>query len=182
MEDDEGMQFISVQDQAKNGRLAYGETISPCTCMTVIGITPLIYVEAVIHIVEFPAASSPLLGETTTDEFHIFAEKLMSDVLFHFAKTNFNMISARKRRSSYQKLLGVAPSAGRVILSSKSERKGVIGRTAVDPNEQHIGALLGPPRVLSAELKVSCWAGVRARQYPSRRSVCAESIGQKRGF
>jgi hypothetical protein len=94
MEDDEAMQFIYVQDQVKNQRLAYSETISPCTCLTGIGITPLIYVEAIIHIVEFPATISRLLGETTTDEFHIFAEKLMSDALLPFTKTNFNMISA----------------------------------------------------------------------------------------
>jgi hypothetical protein len=41
MEDDDAMQFIYVQDQVKNRRLAYGETISPCTCLTGIGITPL---------------------------------------------------------------------------------------------------------------------------------------------
>jgi hypothetical protein len=97
-EDDEVMPFIYVQDRAKNRRFADGETTSPCICLTGIGITPLIYVEAIIHIVEFPAMISPLLSETTTDEFHIFAEKLMSDALLLFAKTNFNMMSARKRR------------------------------------------------------------------------------------
>jgi hypothetical protein len=116
--------------------------------------TPLIYVEAVIHIVEFPATISPLLGETTRDEFHSFIEKLMSDALLPFAKTNFNMISARKRRSPYQEFHGVAPSSRRIILSSKSEIRGVIGRTAVDPIEQHLGALLGQPRVLSEQLKL----------------------------
>jgi hypothetical protein len=40
------------------------------------------------------------------DEFHIFAETLMSDALLPFAKTNFNMMSARKRLSLYQELHG----------------------------------------------------------------------------
>jgi hypothetical protein len=62
-------------------------------------ITPLIYVEAVIHIVELSATISPLLGETTTDDFYIFAEKFASDALLSFVKTNFNMVSPRKRRS-----------------------------------------------------------------------------------
>jgi hypothetical protein len=102
MEDNEAMQFINVQDQVKNRRLAYGETISPCACLTGIGMTPLIDVEAFLHIVEFLAMISPLLGETTTDEFHIFAEKLMSDALFPFAQTNFSMMNAQKLRPGYQ--------------------------------------------------------------------------------
>jgi hypothetical protein len=89
IEDDEAMQFIYVQDQVKNMSLAYGETISRCTCLAGIGITPVTYVEAVIQIVEFPATISPLLGATTTDEFNIFAEKLMSGALLPFAKANF---------------------------------------------------------------------------------------------
>jgi hypothetical protein len=97
-QDDEAMRFIDVQEQVKNRRLAFGETISSFTYLTGIGITLLIDVEAVIHIVEFPATISPLLDETTTYEFYIFAEKLMSDALLPFTKTNFNMISARKPR------------------------------------------------------------------------------------
>jgi hypothetical protein len=104
MEDDELMQFIDVQDQVKNRQLPYGETISPCTCLTGIGITPVIDVEVVIHIVEFPATISPLLGETTMDEFHIFTEKLIFDVLLPLAKDNFNMMSAQKPRSLCREL------------------------------------------------------------------------------
>jgi hypothetical protein len=141
--------FICVQDQVKNHRLAYGERISPCACLTGVGITPLIDVEAIIHIAKFLTTTSPFLGETTTDEFHIFAEKLMSDVLLPFTKTDINMTSARKRRSLYQELHGVAPSSRRIVVSSKSETKRAIGQTAVDPIEQHLGALLGESRVLS---------------------------------
>jgi hypothetical protein len=135
MEDDEAMQFIYAQDQVKNRRFASGETPSPCIFLTGIGITPRISVETVIHIVQFPATISPLLGETMRGEFHIFAEKLMSDALLPFVNTNFNMMSARKRHSRYQELHGVAPSSRRLILSSKSEVRGVIGRTAVGPIE-----------------------------------------------
>jgi hypothetical protein len=81
IKDDEAMQFIDVQDQLTNRRLAYGDLIAPCVCLTGIGIMSLMHVEAVIHIVEFPVIISLLLGETTTDEFHISAEKLMSDGL-----------------------------------------------------------------------------------------------------
>jgi hypothetical protein len=72
MKDDEAMQLLYVQDQVKNRRLGYDETISLCQCLIAIGMTPLIDVESAIHIVKFPATISPLLGETTTDEFHIF--------------------------------------------------------------------------------------------------------------
>jgi hypothetical protein len=113
-----------------------------------------LYVEVIVHIVEFPATISLLLGETAAEEFHTVTEKPMPDALLPFAKTNFNMMSARKRRSLYQKLHGVAPSSRRIILSSKSEMRGVIGRTAVDPIEQNFRALLGQPRVFSEELKL----------------------------
>jgi hypothetical protein len=78
----------------------------------------------------------------------------MSDPLLPFAKTNFHMMSARKRRSLYQELHGIAPSSRCIILSSKSKMRGVIGRIAVDPIEQHLGALLVQPRVLSDELRL----------------------------
>jgi hypothetical protein len=68
----------------------------------------------------------PLLGEMTTDEFQIFAEKLMSDALLPFVKANFNMMSARKWCSLCQELHWAAPSSRHIILFSKSEMKGVI--------------------------------------------------------
>jgi hypothetical protein len=68
MKDKEAMQFVYVQDQVKNRQLACGETISPYTCMTGIGIMLLIDVEAVIHIIKFSATISPLLSETTADD------------------------------------------------------------------------------------------------------------------
>jgi hypothetical protein len=99
MKADEAMQFIYAQDQIKNRWVAYGETVLPWSCLTGIGITSLIFVEAIIHIVEFPAVIFPLLGHLQLDEFHRFTEKRMSDALPPFAKTNFYMMSAQKLRS-----------------------------------------------------------------------------------
>jgi hypothetical protein len=143
------------------------------------GITPLIYIEATIHIAEFPATISPLLGETTTDEFHIFTEKLTSDALLPFVETNSNMMSARKPHSPYQEFHGVASSSRRIILSSKLEMRGVIGQITLDPIEQHLGALLGHPRGSLGRVEASCCPAVRSRRCPFRRSACAESIDQR---
>jgi hypothetical protein len=56
------------------------------------------------------------------------------------------------RNPLYQELSGVAPSSRRIILSSKSEMRRVIGWTVVDLIEQHLEALLGHPRILLEEL------------------------------
>jgi hypothetical protein len=64
----------------------------------------------------------PLLGEAATDEFYIVAEKLMSDVVLPFGKTNFNMMSARKRCSLYQEPHGV--SAHHSFLKIRDEGSG----------------------------------------------------------
>jgi hypothetical protein len=154
MEVDEAMKVLYAHGEVRNRRLSYGETISPCLCLTGIGITPLIFAEAVLVIAGFPAPLSPRLGDVDVHDFHDFAEKLMSDALLPFAKTNFFMMSSRKRRSLYQELHGVTPSSRRIILSSKSELKGVVGRRAVDPIEQHLAELLGRSRVLTEELKL----------------------------
>jgi hypothetical protein len=171
------MKLVCVQEQIKNRRIAYGETISPCSCLTGIGITPLIFGEAVLHIVGFPAPVSPLLGDID-----IFAEKLVSDALLPFAKTNFHMMSSRKRRSLYQELHGVDPSSRRIILSSKSEMKAVIGHAAHDPIEKHPGELLGRIRIFSENLKllvlqVCDTTGVPSEgAHPFRRSTKREVL------
>jgi hypothetical protein len=78
----------------------------------------------------------------------------MSDALLPFAKTNFYMMSSRKRRSLYQELHGVAPSSRRIILSSKSQLKGVVSYKAFDPIERHLASLLGCTRILAADLRL----------------------------
>jgi hypothetical protein len=78
----------------------------------------------------------------------------MSDALLPFTKTNSYMMSARKRRSLYQKPHGATPSSRGIILSSKSEMRRVIGRTAANPIEQHLAVLLDQPRIVSEDLKL----------------------------
>jgi hypothetical protein len=154
MDIDQAMKFGHVSEQIKNRRLAYGEMISSCSCLTGIGITRLIFGEAMLHIIGFPAPVSLLLEDIDTDQFDVFAEKLMSDALLPFAKTNFHLMSSRKRRSLYQELHGVTPSSRRIILSSKSETKVVMGQAAYDPIEKHMGELFGRTRILSEDLKL----------------------------
>jgi hypothetical protein len=154
MENDEVMNFIYVYGEVKNRRLAYGETVSPAGDLDKLGITPLMFADAVIFVVGFPTAMQPILGDVSEDKFHDFAEKLMSDMLLPFAKTNFFMMSSRKRRSLYQELQGVAPSSRRVMLSSKSELKGVVGPKRIHPIEQHLAGILGRPHVLTEDLKL----------------------------
>jgi hypothetical protein len=64
MEDDKAMQFIDIQGQVKKCRVAPDETISFCACVTEIRIMPLMYVEAVIHIVEYERKRKDLLCTT----------------------------------------------------------------------------------------------------------------------
>jgi hypothetical protein len=154
MEEDEAMKFMYVHTEVKNRRLSYGETVSPCPELMHLGFTPLIFADAVLFVVGFPTVMEPHIGNADPDTFHRLAENLMSDALLPFAKTNFYMMSSRKRRSLYQELQGVTPSSRRIILSSKSELRGVMGPRAVDPIEQHLASLLGRSHVLSEELKL----------------------------
>jgi hypothetical protein len=74
----------------------------------------------------------------------------MSDALLPFARTNFDVMSARKRRSPYQELRGVTPSSRGIILSSKIEISSVVGHRAVDM----IKGLLESPRVFGRDVKM----------------------------
>jgi hypothetical protein len=69
----------------------------------------------------------------------------MSDELPPFTKSKMSLISCPRRRSLYQELKLVTPSASRVILSFKSDGAGVIGgRRAINPYEKEVGALMDP--------------------------------------
>jgi hypothetical protein len=154
MEADEALRFLYVHEQVTNRRLAYGETISLCRCLTGIGMTSLMFAEALIFTVGVAASISPLVWDSSVDTFHIVTEKLMSDFLFPFVKTDFYLMSAQKRRSLHQELQGVVPSSRRILLSSKSEMKSVVGPDAIDPIEQNLAGLLGCPRILTEYLKI----------------------------
>jgi hypothetical protein len=99
MEADEAPQFMYGHEQVRKRRLACGETILPCSCLPGAGITPLLFGEAVIAIVGFPARISSLVEDVSIDDFHRLMEKLMSDTILLYAKTNFTLMSSRKRRS-----------------------------------------------------------------------------------
>jgi hypothetical protein len=57
---------------------------------------------AVFRMVGFPAPVSPLIGDTDIDQFDVFAQKLMDDVLLPFAKNNIYS-SVFLRPSKYPK-------------------------------------------------------------------------------
>jgi hypothetical protein len=79
----------------------------------------------------------------------------MSDELMPFTKSKISLMSCPSGRSLYQGLKDVTPSASRVILSSKSEKAGVImNHEAINPYEKELGALMDRLRILLAELKM----------------------------
>jgi hypothetical protein len=89
MDINQTMKLVYVQEQIKNRRLAYGETICSCLCLTGIGITPLIFGKAVLHIVGFPAPVSPLLGDINIDQLDVFAENSCPMLCFLLRKPTF---------------------------------------------------------------------------------------------
>jgi hypothetical protein len=147
-----------------------------------LGDVSLICAEAVLVIVGFPAEKSPIVSRLDDDMFHRAAESLMSDILFPFAKTNLYMMSSRKRRSLYQELQGITASCRRIIRSSKSDLKAVVGPKAVDPIEQHLAALLGRPRVVTDDLKLLVTQVLETRRmsfegpHPLRRATKREVL------
>jgi hypothetical protein len=64
MKADEPVRFPQVQEQVTNRWLAYGETISPCPCLTGLGMTPLMLAQALISTVGFPLSISPLVQDS----------------------------------------------------------------------------------------------------------------------
>jgi hypothetical protein len=164
MEQDEAMKFLYVDGEVKKRRLAYGEIVAPWSDWGQLGDVCLIFAEAVLIIVGFPAEKSRAVRNVGDDMFPEVAERLMSDLLLPFAKTNLYMMGSRKRRSLYQELQGVTPSCRRIILSSKSDLRAVVGPQAADPIEQHLAALLGRPRVVTDELKLLVTQVLEARR------------------
>jgi hypothetical protein len=82
---------------------------------------------------------------------HIAVERLMSDILLPFAKTNFTMMSARNRRALFQELHGVSPSSRRVSISAKQFMGKAMEHPAISPFEEHIAGLLGGRRTVPSE-------------------------------
>jgi hypothetical protein len=152
MEQDEAMKFAYALQAVKNRRLAYGETVEPCTQEWDMRYDPLVFVEALLQFLAFPAPMWTL-GPLNEDTCREYVDILISDELLPFAKTNFSAMSGRKRRSLYQELAGVITSSRRIIMSSKSEMGAVVGARSSHPVERHLANLLGRNRILSWELK-----------------------------
>jgi hypothetical protein len=77
---------------------------------------------------------------------HIAVERLMSDILLPFAKTNLTMMSPQQRRSLFQELHGVSSLFCRVIISAKQLMKKAMEHPTINPFEEHLAGLLGGPR------------------------------------
>jgi hypothetical protein len=86
---------------------------------------------------------------------HIAVERLISDIVLPFAKTNFTMISPQKRRSLSQELHGVSPSSHRVIISARQFMGKAMEHSTINLSEEHlVGLLGGRRRVPSKHLRV----------------------------
>jgi hypothetical protein len=98
---------------------------------------------------------SQLVLDQGENGIHITVERLMSDILLPFARTNFTMMSPQKRRSLFQELHRVSPSSRRVIISTKQLMGKAMEHSTVNLFEEHLAGLLsGCRRVPSEHLRV----------------------------
>jgi hypothetical protein len=84
----QAIKFVFVHREVKNRRLGYGETVSPCPELMHSRFTLRILADTAIFIVGSPTVMPPFIGDPAPDVFHAMTEKLMSDPLLPFAKTN----------------------------------------------------------------------------------------------
>jgi hypothetical protein len=143
MEIDEAVKFLYSQRAVKNRGLEYGEIVSPLEYIKGLWFNDLIYAESLLCVVGFPMTLSHLVLDQGENGIHIAVERLMSDILLPFAKTNFTMMSPQKRRSLFQKLHGVSPSSRRVIISASQFMGKAMEHPTINPFEEHLAGLLG---------------------------------------
>jgi hypothetical protein len=93
MEIDEAVKFLYMQMAVKNRRLEYGEIVSPLEYIKGLWFSCLVYAESLLCVVGFPMTLSQAILDQGENEIHIAVERLMSDILLPFAKTNFTMMS-----------------------------------------------------------------------------------------
>jgi hypothetical protein len=96
MEIDEAVKFLCSQEAVKNRRLEYGESVSPPEHMKSLSFSCLIYAKSLLCVVGFPMTLSQFVLDQEENGIHITVERLMSDILLPFAKTNFTMMSPQK--------------------------------------------------------------------------------------
>jgi hypothetical protein len=148
MEIDKAVKFLYSQRAVKNRRLEYGEIVSP---LEYIKGFCLIYAESLLCVIGFPMTLSRLVLDQGENGIHIAVERLMSDILLPFVKTNITMISPQKRRSLFQELHSVSPSSHRVIISAKQFMGNTMEHPTINPFEEHLAGLLGGRRRLPSE-------------------------------
>jgi hypothetical protein len=119
MEIDEAVKFRYSERAVKNRRLEYGEIVSPLEYIKGLWFSCLIDAESLLCVVGSPMTLSQLVLDQGENGIHIAVERLMSDILLPFAKTNFMMVSPQRRRLLFQELHGVSPSSRRAIISAK---------------------------------------------------------------
>jgi hypothetical protein len=151
MEIGEAVKFLSSQRAVKNRRLEYGEIVSPLEYIKGLWFSCLIYAESLLCVVRFPMTLSQLVLDQGENGIHIVVERLMSDILLPFAKTNFTVISPQKRRWLFQELHGVSPSSRRVIISAKQPMGKAMEHPKINPFKERLAGLLGGCRRVPSE-------------------------------
>jgi hypothetical protein len=155
MEIDEAIKFLYSQRVVKNRRLEYGEIASPLEYIMGLWFSCLIYAESLPCVVGFPMTFSQLVLDQGENGIHIAVERLMSDIVLPFAKTNFTMMSPQKLRSPFQELHDVSPPSRRVIISAKQFMGKAMEHPTINPFEEPLAGLLsGRRRVPSEHLRV----------------------------
>jgi hypothetical protein len=86
----------------KNRRLEYGEIVSSLEYIQGLWFSCLIDAESLLCVVRFPMTLSQLILDQGENGIHIAVERVISDILLPFAKTNFIMMSPQQRRSLFQ--------------------------------------------------------------------------------
>jgi hypothetical protein len=94
---------------------------------------------------------SQLVLDQRENGIHLAVERLTSDILLPFAKTNFMMMSPQKRGSLFQDLHGVSSSSRRDILSAKQLMGKAMEHPTINPFEEHLAGLLRSRRSVSLE-------------------------------
>jgi hypothetical protein len=151
MKIDEAVTFLYSQKAVKNRRLEYGKIISPLEYIKGLWFSCVIYAESLLCVVRFPMTLSQLVLDQGENGIHIAVDRLMSDILLPFAKTNFTMMSPQKRGSLFQELHGVSPSSHRVIISEKQLVGKAMEHPTINPFEEHLAGLLGGRRRVPSE-------------------------------
>jgi hypothetical protein len=152
MEMDQAMKLVYARREVKNRRLAYGQTVQPCSGRHPFQYEPILLAEALSAVVRFPIQREFAL-DRSDDSVH-YVDYLMSDAIQPFATIDLSAMSMERRRSLSQEFLGVGPSRRRILLTSKADTKKVIASRPSDPTARQLTELFGGKHIFSSELKL----------------------------